>query len=155
MSTTYTYQIPFNNNLWKLVGTFSVIAIIGALVPFEFYGKRMTLTNNTLFYGGLLFAGIFLLVALILKMKSNNSKQNPYKIELTESTLQVPKGKTDVVKIPLQDIASAVEIGNKMNGGILQVKMKTNSVKPIYIQANGFETEEAFFEFEENLNKRI
>lgn len=155
MNSTYTYQIPFNNTIWKAVGIFATLAIIGAVVPFEIHARRIHLTNNTVFYGGLLFTGLFLLVAIVLRMKSNNSKQNPYKLEITDSTLQVPKGKADVVKIPLETIISAAEIGNKFNGSILQVKMKNNTAKPIYIQGKGFSSESKYFDFQQELNKRI
>jgi len=155
MNSTYTYQIPFNNTIWKAVAIFAVLAIIGAVVPFEIHTRRIHLTNNTVFYGGLLFTGLFLLIAIVLRNKVNNSKQNPNKLEITDSTLQVPKGKDDVVKIPLETIASAVEIGNKFNGSILQVKMKNNTAKPIYIQGKGFSSESKYFDFQQELNKRI
>lgn len=155
MNKQYTYEIPFNNTLWKAIGIFIICAIIGAVVPFEIHTRRIHLTNHTLFFGGLLFTGLFLLIALILKTKSKNSKQNPYKLEISNSTLQVPKGKADVVKIPLEIIDSAIQIGNKFNGSILQVKMKKSATKPLYIQAKGFRSEKEYFEFEQELNKRI
>jgi hypothetical protein len=155
MNKQYTYEIPFNNTIWKAVAIFATLAIIGAVVPFEIHARRIHLTNNTVFYGGLLFTGLFLLVAVVLRMKSNNSKQNPYKLEITDSTLQVPKGKADVVKIPLETIISATEIGNKFNGSIIQVKNKNNTAKPIYIQGKGFSSESKYFDFQQELNKRI
>lgn len=155
MNKQYTYEIPFNNTLWKAIGIFIICAIIGAVVPFEIHTRRIHLTNHTLLFGGLLFTGLFLLIALILKTKSKNSKQNPNKLEITDSTLQVPKGKADVVKIPLETIISAAEIGNKFNGSIIQVKMKNNTAKPIYIQGKGFSSESKYFDFQQELNKHI
>lgn len=155
MNKSYTYEIPFNNTIWKAVGIFVVLTIIGAVVPFEIHTRRIHLTNHTVLFGGLLFTGLFLIVGLVLRMKSNNSKQNPYKLEITATTLQMPKGKTDIVKIPLEIIDSAIQIGNKFNGSILQVKMKTNASKPLYIQGKGFSSEAEYYEFEQELNKRI
>lgn len=155
MNSVYSYQIPFNNTIWKAVGIFAVLAIIAAIVPFEIHTRRVHLNNHIVFFGGLLFTVLFLLVAIVLTIKSNNSKRNPYKLELTDSTLQMPKGKAEVIKIPLLEIASAIEIGNKFNGSILQVKMKDISLKSIYIQANGFGSESDFFGFIKELNKRI
>lgn len=154
MKNTYAYQLPFNNNLWKLIGFFAIISLIGMFVPFEIHTNKYNLSNKILLFGGLLFTFLFLLIAVVLKQKSNNSKLNPYKLELTETYLQFPIGKADVQKINFVDIASVSYVGNEMNGEILQVKPKNNA-KSLFIQGKGFVSAQEFKEFEENLTKQI
>lgn len=151
----YSYHLPFNKNLWKLIVFFALVAIGGALVPFEISTRKYHLTNHIFLVGGIVIAGLFLIVAMLLKIKSHNSKINPNMVELTDVLLQFPVGKNGVVKAAYINIASAVIIGNKFNGKILQVKSKNKAFPALYIQANGFVSADVFKQFETALQQRL
>lgn len=154
MKNTYAYQLPFNNNLWKLIGFFVFVALIGKFVPFQIHTNKYNISNDMLLFGGLLFTFLFLLIAVVLKLKSNNSKLNPFQLELTDTYLQFPIGKADVQQINFNEIASVSNVGNAMNGNILQVKPKNNA-KSLFIQGKGFATEKDFKAFEAKLLEKI
>ena len=69
--------------------------------------------------------------------------------------MQFPIGKDALVQAKYTDIASAKNIGNKMNGEILEVKAKYKSFKSFYIQGTGFSSEQEFKSFETILLKNM
>lgn len=156
MTSTYHYHLPFNKNLWGVTGFFALVALAGAIIPpFELHARRYTISNGTLLVGGLVITALFLVAALILKLKSNASKNNPHQLELTDEYLQFPIGKDALVQAKYTDIASVKNIGNKMNGEILEVKAKYKSFKSFYIQGTGFSSEQEFKSFETILLKNM
>ncbi len=156
MTSTYHYHLPFNKNLWGVTGFFALVALAGAIIPpFELHARRYTISNGTLLVGGLVITALFLVAALILKLKSNASNNNPHQLELTDEYLQFPIGKDALVQAKYTDIASAKNIGNKMNGEILEVKAKYKSFKSFYIQGTGFSSEQEFKSFETILLKNM
>ena len=156
MTSTYHYHVPFNKNLWRVAGFFALVALAGAIIPpFELHARRYTISNNILLIGGLVIAALFLVAALLLKLKSNASKNNPHQLELTQDYFQFPIGKDALVQAKYTDIASPKNIGNKMNGDILEVKARNKSFKSFYIQGSGFSSEQEFKNFETKLLKNM
>lgn len=152
----YKYHLPYNKNLNKIALGFIVLTLIG-LVPFEYKGRtgNIILSNNILLFAGLIFTMLFGVIALVLKTKSENSKNNPHRLELTDTYLQFPIGKNEVIKADYKNILGANNIGNNVNGSILQVTSKNKAFRTFYIQANGFESMSVYNQFEQELKQKI
>lgn len=153
----FNYHLPFNKHLGKIAIGFVLLIIIGISIPFEFKSRTgsIILSNNILMFTGLIFSVLFGIIALVLKTKTNNSRKNPYHLELTDTYLQFPKGKSEVIKAKYETISSVVNIGNNINGIILQVKPRNNEFLTFYIQANGFESIQVFNQFEQTITQKI
>lgn len=153
MEQTFTYHLPFNNFLYQLLGFFALLCLIGAVIPFSFHYRRSEISNHILLYGGLFLVGLVSIIIVIAKVKSNRSLANPHKVRLTNTALEFPKGKSDLITFPYEDITGTQLLENKFRGDVLAVKSINKTT--IYIDSKGFESKEKFTQFHKSLKNHI
>jgi 3-hydroxymyristoyl/3-hydroxydecanoyl-(acyl carrier protein) dehydratase len=147
MNASFSYSIPFNQFLFKLLAIFALVTIIAFFIPFDFHYRKGHLNNQMFTFGGLVISILIAIVSVLLYLKSENSKKNPINVTFTESLLIFPVGANDKIEINCESIESVTEIGNKFNGEIIQIKSKDNSFKKLFVQAKGFETDAHYTDF--------
>ena len=153
MEETFTYHLPFNNFLYQLLGFFGLLCLIGAVIPFSFHYRRSEISNPILLYGGLLLVGLVSIIIVIAKVKSNRSLANAHKVRLTNTALEFPKGKSDLIILPYEDITGTQLFENKFRGDVLAVKSINKTT--IYIDSKGFESSDKFQKFQTVLKSKI
>ena len=90
---------------------------------------------------------------MIAKVKSNRSLANAHKVRLTNTALEFPKGKSDLIILPYEDITGTQLFGNKFRGDVLAVKSINKTTN--YIDSKGFESKEKFSQFHITLMNHI
>jgi len=138
-----------------LLGFFGLMCLIGAVIPFSFHYRRSEINNHIFFYGGLFLVGLVSIIIVIAKIKSNRSLANAHKIRLSNTALEIPKGKSDLITLSYEDIVGIQLLENKFRGDILMIKSKSKSASTLYIDGKGFESANEFQKFQTVLKTKI
>ncbi|MDR3238330.1 MAG: hypothetical protein LBT84_07495 [Spirochaetia bacterium] len=151
MQEKFTYREKFALSYCYPAICFAALALLSGIFKYSIRFKRFTLLSYPYsLYIFILCAALFAAYAYYKYSSSKKSAANPFPVELTDTTLQFPKGNSSVV-IHIADINELYTGNDKDEGRRIAIETKGGSYN---FFEDRFESAAEFDRFENLLRER-